>query len=323
MAKIKTKSKSKVSLIIGISILAVVLVLATKLVQKNQENRSKAASSTNPSWCTQVYKCDLDKDGKITSADANELLSVVSSGIGTTKLTSLIMTACDINQDKKITSVDALMIQQVAKGKVCNNVTVTPTPSGKVNGACGSANGLPTATAPTTNLCNSGQISSSGVTLAGNIFFLWACNGVETGSQSIACYAPKKDCEHGDKRCYDKKLFRCRNDQTGWELEKDCGIEFGCNATTKECNTCPYDGKRCYENDLLRCRNDRTGWELEKNCGVQLGCNATTKECNTCPPDGRRCYGNDLLKCRSDRTGWELMDICPNGCNSTTNTCNY
>lgn len=44
MAKVKkTKIKSKISLIIGFLILAIGLFVATKLVQKNQENRSKAA----------------------------------------------------------------------------------------------------------------------------------------------------------------------------------------------------------------------------------------------------------------------------------------
>lgn len=44
MAKIKTRSKSKLGLLIGILILSVALIFGTKLVKQNQENRSKAAA---------------------------------------------------------------------------------------------------------------------------------------------------------------------------------------------------------------------------------------------------------------------------------------
>jgi hypothetical protein len=63
--------------------------------------------------------------------------------------------------------------------------TVTVTSSGVVNGSCGSANGVPTSTAPTTNLCSAGTASA----VSGSGPWSWSCAG-SNGGTTAQCSAP-------------------------------------------------------------------------------------------------------------------------------------
>jgi len=57
----------------------------------------------------------------------------------------------------------------------------------KTNGACGSANGAPTASVPTANLCAVG--SAGAVSGAGP--WSWVCNGSGNGHKNAKCAAPR------------------------------------------------------------------------------------------------------------------------------------
>src|SRR6516162_6834461 len=52
-----------------------------------------------------------------------------------------------------------------------------------INGACGSANGEPTTTAPTTNLCSAGAPS----TVTGTVPWSWTCNGSGPRHTNASC----------------------------------------------------------------------------------------------------------------------------------------
>ena len=60
----------------------------------------------------------------------------------------------------------------------------------KVNGACGSANGVSVSSAPTTNLCVAGNTPT---TVSGSGPWTWGCNGANggTNTSATACSAPK------------------------------------------------------------------------------------------------------------------------------------
>jgi hypothetical protein len=63
--------------------------------------------------------------------------------------------------------------------------TITVTSATAVNGSCGSANGVPTSTAPTTNLCSAGTASA----VSGSGPWSWSCAG-SNGGTTAQCSAP-------------------------------------------------------------------------------------------------------------------------------------
>ena len=74
-------------------------------------------------------------------------------------------------------------------GPVTQNCTVTVSFNNQpVNGACGSANSVPTAVAPSTGLCSTGSASS---VVANTNTYTWSCNGSNGGSNQ-SCAAPRQ-----------------------------------------------------------------------------------------------------------------------------------
>lgn len=55
----------------------------------------------------------------------------------------------------------------------------------KINGVCGTANGIPSATQPTINLCGVGAVSNQSTASP----WTWECDGQNTGS-TASCFAP-------------------------------------------------------------------------------------------------------------------------------------
>jgi hypothetical protein len=65
------------------------------------------------------------------------------------------------------------------------NLSIKVTPPTPINGVCGSANGVETSSAPTSNLCNAGSASS----VTGTGPWNWTCNG-SNGGTNASCSAP-------------------------------------------------------------------------------------------------------------------------------------
>lgn len=63
------------------------------------------------------------------------------------------------------------------------------------DGLCGAAAGVPTKTAPTTNLC----INSTAGAVQGTGPWTWTCQGLHG---SVSCSAPKDDSVHGQCQNY-------------------------------------------------------------------------------------------------------------------------
>src|SRR5262249_53265626 len=73
---------------------------------------------------------------------------------------------------------------QICGGAWANDVEAV-NGAARVNGACGAANGVATATAPPTGLCNAGTASA----VTGSGPFSWTCTG-SGGGASASCSAP-------------------------------------------------------------------------------------------------------------------------------------
>jgi hypothetical protein len=75
-------------------------------------------------------------------------------------------------------------------GPVTQDCTVTVSFNNQpVNGACGSANGVPTVVAPSAGLCSAGSASS---VVANTNTYTWSCNGSNGGTTSPSCSAPRQ-----------------------------------------------------------------------------------------------------------------------------------
>jgi len=58
----------------------------------------------------------------------------------------------------------------------------------KINGVCGTADGIATADAPTDDRCSLGD---AGAVTEENNTFKWACNGINGGDAVTTCFAPR------------------------------------------------------------------------------------------------------------------------------------
>jgi hypothetical protein len=82
-------------------------------------------------------------------------------------------------------------VNNYTSGGVTADCTVTATFVPIINGVCGTAHTVPTATAPSADLCGYSSVTpfvSSGIGNFGR--FNWTCNGSNTGS-NVACFAPR------------------------------------------------------------------------------------------------------------------------------------
>ena len=112
---------------------------------------------------------------------------VITSTAATTLATADFIGFAATGVGEVITSVTFLATQ----GASPTWPTAAPTYVGRtatpVNGACGTANGVPTGVAPSSNLCSAG--TASAVTTAASQY-TWTCNGANTGSNA-SCAAPR------------------------------------------------------------------------------------------------------------------------------------
>ncbi|TAG81400.1 MAG: hypothetical protein EAZ21_06095 [Betaproteobacteria bacterium] len=111
----------------------------------------------------------------VASGNATSCLAIPNAGFATQSISGCSGTPTAVGVNSYVT------------GAITANCTVSASFAAIVNGACGTANGVATGVAPSTNLCSAG--AASAVTTSTSQF-TWSCNSVNGGTNA-SCAAPR------------------------------------------------------------------------------------------------------------------------------------
>ena len=337
----KTLQKGIADLVILsiMGLLAIVLPVATKLVQENQENRSQAAVSN---------VCSTVKDRgnvKCASGSRNCLCFVYTNTDGTVKEAKWVCADC-------------------ASDKTCNYGTGTCVPKPAPAKVC---------TANTQYKCDGRNLMKCNST--GTAWTLSRECGIDQTCNATTKTCDQKEikiCTANEFKCTNSVLERCNTSGTKYDFVQNCPL--GCNSINKGCLGCKADEKPTCTTDgkLNRCLNGNwtisscpSGQECKSGACVDITCldgttniSVGTQRCignymkvclNTgsfaspgaqCPPGTEcsadktrcvnktvcssgelKCEGNYLKRCNTGLTGWVDAGLCKYGCDSTQKKC--
>ena len=337
--------------ILGImGLLAIVLPVATKLVQQNQENRSNAREvEDNPNvlptctgWKTGTWgtctngtqtRSVTKSPAPCTGTPANKPNASRNCTITCTGYTYGEWSACN-SSGRRTRSVT---------GTTPSGCNTSPTSSPYASEPCTYVPPAPTKCTINTSsfdigfvFCNSGYNQ------------VWTCKSDGTWGKSDCLQS--ETCPSGKTACVAKPnpingkcitsltaaptssscvsgTFKDQPDYSGhwvWDCE---GVNGG---TTAHCNVATpcVPGQKVCANDLglKECNTAGTDWKLTS---CSWGCDYTKNECktapaNVCTPNTQyKCDGRNLMKCNSTGSAWALSRECgiDQTCNATTKTC--
>jgi hypothetical protein len=323
----QNKGISQIVVMVIMLILAIALPITTKLVQKSQENRSKATaagtkvygqrcesnSECKSGYCTVKYSPNHNFTGadgtKVCSKDNSDEACLTMGGACTSPMSAASWSSCGTSK---------YVIYNLCLSPENNDIRRCCVPMPKVGEQCGNSGTFGKCVNVGTNNTDGVDCSVDGGTNNGKVAL-----GLCGADSNIRCCVPKpiiKVCTTGDKQCSGTKLQTCTNN--AWVDTTDCGA-LGCNATTKACNAavCTAGATQCLNGTTKQtCTNN--AWGGNETCAY--GCSSGACNNPTCAVDEKRCSSNILEKCNSTRTGWVVEETCDlaYGCNSTTKSCN-
>ena len=277
----KQKGIASMVVMVAMLVMAVALPIATKLVQQNQENRSKATSNVSYSGTCQT-SC-------VNNACSGSSLQLGGNYSSTTEADCLCGASnCSkyyINRSGALVGCEQTTSSHISSS-ACTRVAGTTCYSSY--SACRAA------TSTTTYTCSARACSAN-----------YGCmrNGVFTSSDA-ACTTPIGTVS----RTYDASCPRI-SDAVLATLGSS-GNNDACQITT----SCTSGEKQCSGNILQKCNSDGTAWETDTDCG-DLGCDAATKACkvvsSTCDDIPTTCSGKDFAayKANGDFNCNETVDI--------------
>jgi hypothetical protein len=111
----------------------------------------------------------------------------------------------------------------------------------------------------------------------------------------------KKDYKHGDKLCFQDKIYTCKPDGI-WDSET---CNFGCvdNSASGHCNQCAPGSKRCVNAVASSCVATPTGYQWDAGTTCPYGCNNGI--CNHCSANehcsnGQVCINYQCQACQNN-----------------------
>ncbi|MDD4785288.1 MAG: PT domain-containing protein, partial [Candidatus Shapirobacteria bacterium] len=257
----QNKGISQIAVMVIMLVLAIALPITTKLVQKSQENRSKAAGGLG-----YAEVCKLDSDCKPPTGQTSGFCTnttqhttnwpsfskgdappVCSYGWGNkdeqrrNEACFLVGGSCSEpysaswgNNCKTDKGVDGVVVWNLCLANPYLGTARCCVPD-TVYAQLGDANKTTVTSKPSDLLaCKKGSVVWVDGQATDGIYN-WKCVGYE-GKVSVEGSANKTACVPNTKECLDADTARvCKSDGSGW-INSECGTA-GCNSTTKICNT--------------------------------------------------------------------------------------
>ena len=318
----KQKGISQIVVMIIMLVLAIALPVTTRLVQKSQENRSKATAAGTKVYgqrCTSNAECISNFCTLVgTAGHSFEPNTAVCSKPDSDDACSAMSGTCSASWSAANWSscgTSKYVIYNLCESSATRTTARCCVPMPRVGEQCGNSGFAGTCIDASANNVDGAVCSVNGGTNNGTLAF-----GLCGGASNIRCCIPDPVvCTAGAKQCSGTKLQTCTNN--AWVDTTDCGA-LGCNSTTKACNAavCTAGAKQCSGTKLQTCTNN--AWVDSETCAY--GCSGGVCNNPTCDVGEKQCLSNVLQKCNSTRTGWETDQTCDAtyGCNSTSKTCN-